>query len=120
MKVYALKSSMDAWALSLMPEDRNVVDVLERGLKDGSIRIPGADSAASDGFSQVGTVTQYLNAFGVTVADRIRNQFDPLFDPASQPLSEEIIAVNEYIRSAAGYPLYDAQLAVAESVRRKL
>ena len=120
MKVYALKSSMDAWALSLMPEDRNIVDVLERGLKDGNIRIPGADSAASDGFSQVGTVTQYLNAFGVTVADRIRNQFDPLFDPASQPLSGEIIAVNEYIRSAAGYPLYDAQLAVAESVRRKL
>lgn len=120
MKVYALKSSMDAWALSLKPEDKNIVEVLERGLKDGSIRIPGADSSKTDEFSQVGTVTQYLNTFGVTVADRIRNQFDPLFDPASEPLSDEVLAVNEYIRSAAGYPLYDAQLAVAESVRRKL
>ena len=120
MKVYALKSSMDAWALSLKPEDKNIVEVLERGLKDGSIRIPGADSSKTDEFSQVGTVTQYLNTFGVTVADRIRNQFDPLFDPASEPLSDEVLAVNEYIRSAAGYPLYDAQLAVAEAVRRKL
>ncbi len=120
MKVYALKSSMDAWALTLMPDDRNVVKTLEQGLKDGSIQIPGSGSDSSDGFEQVGTVTQYLNTFGVTVADRIRNQFEPLFDPASQPLSEEVLAVNDYIRSAAGYPLYDAQLAVAESVRRKL
>ena len=120
MKVYALKSSMDAWALKLLPDDRNVVEALERGLKDGSIQIPGSGADPSDGFEQVGSVTQYLNTFGVTVADRIRNQFEPLFDPASQPLSDEVLAVNEYIRSAAGYPLYDAQLAVAESVRRKL
>ena len=61
-------------------------------------------------------VTSYLNTFGVTVADRIRNQFLPLFDPASEPLSEEVLAINDCIQQRAGYSLYDAQLAVAEAV----
>ncbi|MBP5718179.1 MAG: DEAD/DEAH box helicase family protein, partial [Abditibacteriota bacterium] len=52
--------------------------------------------------------------------ERIRNQFQPLFDPASEPLSPEILAVNSFISAHAGYPLYDAQLAVAESVKRQL
>ena len=47
-------------------------------------------------------------------------QFTPLFDPANEPLSPEILSVNDYIREHAGYPLYDAQLAVAESVKRQL
>ena len=66
------------------------------------------------------TVTGYLNTFGVTVADRIRNQFLPLFDPATEPLSEEILAINDCIQQRAGYSLYDAQLAVAEAVKRQL
>ena len=65
-------------------------------------------------------VTGYLNTFGVTVADRIRNQFQPLFDPASEPLSEEVLAINDYIRQEAGYSLFDAQLAVVEAVKRQL
>ena len=56
----------------------------------------------------------------MTVAKRIRGQFQPLFDPASEPLSPEILAINDYIRSHAGYSLYDAQLAVAEAVKRQL
>lgn len=64
-------------------------------------------------------MTSYLNTFGVTVADRIRSQFVPKFDPASEPLSEEILEVNDYIHEKAGYSLYDAQLAVAEAVKRR-
>ncbi len=56
----------------------------------------------------------------MTVAQRIRNQFLPLFDPAVEPLSPEILLINEYIREKAGYSLYDAQMAVAESVKRQL
>ncbi len=66
------------------------------------------------------SVTGYLNAFGVTVAERIRNQFRPLFDPAAEQLSPEIFGINDHIRTHAGYSLYPAQLAVAESVKRKL
>ncbi len=120
LNVSTLYEKLDAWTLELLPEDKNVVDVLEQGLKEGKITIPGADPAKPDGFDRVTGVTSYLNTFGVTVAERIRNQFVPLFDPASEPLSEEVLAVNDYIQEQAGYSLYDAQLAVAETVKRQL
>ena len=120
MKVLSFTERMEAWSLTLLPGDRNVTDVLEQGLKDGRITIPGAVPDAADGFAEVNSVTSYLNTFGVTVADRIRSQFVPKFDPASEPLSEEILEVNDYIHEKAGYSLYDAQLAVAEAVKRQL
>ena len=120
LEVISLKEKMDAWVLDLKPEDRNVVEVLESGLKAGIIQIPGALPGAPDGFDGVENVTGYLNTFGVTVADRIRNQFMPLFDPANEPLSTEVLAINDCIMSRAGYSLYDAQLAVAEAVKRQL
>ena len=120
MKVFALHEKLDAWLLELLPDDRNVVDVLEQGLKEGKIMIPGAVADKPDGFRDVTGVTSYLNTFGVDVAERIRNQFIPLFDPAAEPLSEEILTINDYIQQQAGYSLYDAQLAVAETVKRQL
>ena len=120
MKVLSFTERMEAWSLTLLPEDRNVTDILEQGLKDRRITIPGAVPDAADGFAEVNSVTGYLNAFGVTVADRIRSQFVPKFDPASEPLSEEILEVNDYIHEKAGYSLYDAQLAVTEAVKRQL
>ena len=120
LEVVSLKEKLDAWVLDLKPEDKNVVDVLEAGLKDGSIQIPGAVPSKPDGFDGVENVTGYLNTFGVTVADRIRHQFMPLFDPANEPLSNEVLAINECIMNRAGYSLYDAQLAVAEAVKRQL
>ena len=52
--------------------------------------------------------------------ERIRNQFQPLFDPAAEQLSPEILRINDFIHAHAGYSLRPAQLAVAESVKRKL
>lgn len=104
MKVLSFTERMEAWSLTLLPEDRNVTDILEQGLKDGRITIPGAVPDAADGFAEVNGVTSYLNTFGVTVADRIRSQFVPKFDPASEPLSEEILEVNDYIHEKPGIP----------------
>ena len=120
LEVFSLTEKLDAWVLELRPNDENVVEILERGLECGAISIPGASPDQPDGFEGVENITGYLNTFGVTVADRIRDQFTPLFDPASEPLSEEVLAVNDYIQQKAGYSLYDAQLAVAEAVKRQL
>ena len=120
LEVVSQTERIDAWVLNLKPEDKNVVEVLEEGLRTGDIQIPGAVPGAPDGFDGVDNVTGYLNTFGVTVADRIRNQFMPLFDPASEPLSDEVLSINDYIIQHAGYSLYDAQLAVAEAVKRQL
>lgn len=120
LEVISLKERIDAWVLDLKPQDQNVVEVLERGLQSGDIQIPGAVPNMPDGFENVENVTGYLNTFGVTVADRIRSQFMPLFDPAKEPLSDEVLAINDCIMSRVGYSLYDAQLAVAEAVKRQL
>ena len=119
LTVVSIREKLDAWVLSCEQGDANIISVVEDGLKSGAIRIPGAVKDPN-GFDSVDNVTGYLNTFGVTVAERIRNQFEPLFDPAAEPLSPDILTINDYIREHAGYPLYDAQLAVAESVKRQL
>ncbi len=120
MEVLSLTEKLSAWALDLLQEDRNVVKILEDGLRSGAITVPGGTADTADGFEDVKGVTDYLNTFGVTVAERIRTQFQPLFDPAAEPLSDEVLAINAFIEEHAGYSLYDPQLAVAEAVKRQL
>lgn len=119
LRVISIRERLEAWLLLCKKDDANIVKILEDGLKSGAIRIPGTVQNLN-GFDSVHSVTSYLSAFGVTVAERIREQFQPLFDPAAEQLSPEILCINDYIRAHAGYSLYPAQLAVAESVKRKL
>ena len=117
--VVSIREKLDAWVMQCESEDKNIISVVEDGLAAGVIRIPG-EVKNPDGFDGVKNVTGYLNTFGVTVAQRIRKQFQPLFDPATDPLSQEVLVINDYVRRRAGYPLYDPQLAVAEAVKRQL
>ena len=119
LRVISILERLEAWLLLCKKDDANIVKVLEDGLKTGAIHIPGAVQNPN-GFESVHSVTSYLYAFGVTVAERIRNQFQPLFDPAAEQLSPEILRINDFIHAHAGYSLRPAQLAVAESVKRKL
>ena len=110
----------EAWQLTCTPEDRNIADVVISGLKSGAIRIPGTQDGQTDAFREIGGVASYLNTFGSVIAARIRGQFDPLYDPAAEPLSEAVLELNRYVEQTAGYPLYGAQLAAAEALRRRL
>lgn len=119
LTVVSLRENPEAWVMRCLGDDSDVVSVVEDGLASGAIEIPNARKE-TNGFKGIETVTDYLNAFGVTVAKRIRSQFRPVFDPSSQPLSPDVLAVNDYIREHAGYSLYNAQLAVTEAVKRRL
>lgn len=110
----------EAWQLTCTPEDQNIADVVTSGLKSGAIHIPGTQDGQTDAFREIGGVASYLNAFGSVIAARIRGQFDPLYDPATEPLSEAVLELNRYVEQTAGYPLYGAQLAAAEALRRRL
>ena len=120
LDVLSCSMKFDAWALTCSQDDKNIGKVLEDGLKSGAISIPGSENTDNSVFKRVGTVTQYLKEFGVTLAEKIKSRFLPLFDPASERLSPEILAVNANIKKNAGYPLYDAQLAAAEALKRKI
>lgn len=82
LTVLSLHEQFDAWRLSCTADDGNIIKVVEDGLKSGAIEIPGATPDSSAVFDGINTVSQYLQAFGVTIADRIKSQFVPLFDPA--------------------------------------
>ena len=101
LRVKSISRKMEAWLLRCEEKDKNIVAVLESGLKSGAIAIPGAVPGPSP-LDKLESVTDYLNTFGVTVAERIKNLFVPLFDPSKEPLSPEVLAVNQYIPYAAG------------------
>ena len=117
LRVISDTEQFDAWILNMSASVSNIISVVNDGLRSGRISIPGA---ADSDFPDVRGVTQYLNKFGVQIAERIKGQFSPLFDPATKTLSPEVPAVNDYIKKMAGYSLYDAQLATAESLKRRL
>lgn len=120
LSVWACSDKFDVWALSCTKNDKNLTDVLESGLYGGKIEIPGSENTDADTFDGITGVTAYLQEFGVTMANKIKTRFHPLFDPAVEKLSEEILTVNANIMKRTGYSLYDAQLACAEALKRKI
>jgi len=119
LTVWSCSQKFDAWALRCSKDDCNVADVLEKGLKSGAIRIPGSENADNSVFERVTSVTQYLKEFGVSMANKIKARFNPLFDPAVERLSDEVTSTNANVVNYAGYSLYDAQLACVEALKRK-
>ena len=117
LEVISSTEEFDAWVLHMSSEETNIINVVNDGLHNGHISIPGANG---NEFPEISGVTGYLNAFGVQIAERIRGQFNPLFDPATEALSPEVLAVNKFIKANAGYSLFDAQLAASEAIKRRL
>lgn len=117
LQVISNRENFDVWLLKLTANEKNIIRVVNDGLKSGSISILNSNRKP---FPAIRSVTQYLNTFGVLIAERIKNQFQPLFNPATEKVSPEILAVNENIKNNVGYSLYDAQLAVCEAHKRCL
>jgi superfamily II DNA or RNA helicase len=118
LRVLSLREKFDAWVLTGTQDDKPLIAVIDDGLKSGTIGILGA--VVSDDFDEITGVSDYLKTFGVTVANRIKNLFRPLFDPAAETLSQEVTDINSYMQSQTGYSLYDAQLGVSEAIKRQL
>lgn len=118
LEVLSVGRRFDAYMLEVSREEKEVEAVINEGLKTGAIAIPNA--AAGADFREVNTVSQYLNKFGVTIADRIKNLFHPMFDPAHEDICKSLKEINANLKQNVGYSLYPAQLAVAEAVKRRL
>lgn len=119
-RVYTTGEPFAIWRLTCTPDDQNIADVLTAGLKSGAIHIPGTRPGQPDAFTEINGVAGYLRAFGSVIASRIRGQFQPLYDPAQEPLSEGVLGLDQFVAQTAGYHLYGAQLAAAEALRRRL
>lgn len=119
LEMVSSHAQFDVWKLRLSKDERNIIEIVEHGLKTEQISIPG-ECTEADAFADVTSVSAYLNRFGKSIAGKIQGQFTPLFDPSKESVSQEILEVNAYIQKQAGYGLYDAQLAVSEAIKRSL
>lgn len=119
LEVLSIAQRFDAYMLRMRNDEKEVIDIVNRGLASGAISIPNANTEA-DSFKNINSVSQYLNEYGTVVAERIKDSFNPLYDPATEDICEKLKEVNQNLRSHTGYELYPAQLAVAEAVKRRL
>ena len=118
LEVLSASVHFDAYMLEVRNDENEMEGIVNRGLKSGKISIPNADN--SGGFENIKTVSQYLNMYGITIANRIRNSFNPLFDPSTEQICDRLKRINGNLKKNVGYTLYPAQLAVAEAVKRRL
>lgn len=106
--------------MSVSKDESEIVQVLEDGLKDGCIAIPGSSPGQEDVFRHIPSFTAYLREFGDKIAGRIKDCFPPRFNPAEEAVSPPVQEVNRYVLAHAGYSLFDAQLGAAEALKRQL
>ena len=118
LEVLSASVYFDAYMLEVRNDEKEMEDVVNFGLKQGKISIPGA--VKNSGFENIATVSQYLNKYGITIANRIRQSFNPLFDPVAESICDQLKRINGNLKKNVGYTLYSAQLAVAEALKRRL
>ena len=118
LEVLSASVHFDAYMLEVRNDEKEIEQIVNDGLKTGQITIPNA--VKGTGFENIKTVSQYLNKYGITIANRIRESFNPLFDPASEYICDRLKRINGNLKKNVGYTLYPAQLAVAEALKRRL
>lgn len=119
LTVQTLGKELTAWQLSVSNEETELIEILETGLRQKRVQIPGRMKAVSL-FLEIKSFTEYLKNFGTQIAKRIQNTFHPLFDPTNDLISERIKEANRFVMSHAGYSLFDAQLSASEALKRQL
>ena len=120
LKVYCPGRKFQCWHMSVSKDESEIAQILEDGLKDGSIAIPGSSPGQEDVFRHIASFTAYLREFGDKIAGRIKDCFPPRFNPAEEAVSPPVQEVNRYVVTHAGYSLFDAQLGAAEALKRQL
>ncbi|MCR4719018.1 MAG: DEAD/DEAH box helicase family protein [Firmicutes bacterium] len=118
LEVLSACDRYDAYMLQLSKDEHEMEKIVNDGLKNGDISIPNAKQGSD--FSEIQTVSGYLNKYGVTIANRIKNSFNPLFEPANEAICDRLKRINGHLKKSVGYSLYPAQLAVCEAVKRRL
>lgn len=119
LEVFSREQSFDVYMLCMKNDESDVIEIVNRGLRQGEISIPNSH-LSQDNFDNINSVSQYLNKYGTVIAERIKGSFLPLYDPANEDVCDSLKRINAHLKNHTGYELYSAQLAVAESVKRRL
>lgn len=120
LQVYCIGRRFQGWHMNVSANEAELVAVLEDGLKERRIAIPGTTNTTQHDIGQLHTFTGYLQEFGTMIADRIKECFPPRYNPAEEPICQALSEVNQFVIDHAGYSLFDAQLGAAEALKRQL
>lgn len=120
LRVCCIGRKFEGWHMCVSKEESEIAAVLEDGLKTGKIAIPGGDPQTEQIFSDINSFTEYLHEFGAKIADRIKRCFPPVYNPAEESVSEQLLEVNRCVIEKVNYSLFDAQLGAAEALNRQL
>lgn len=119
LHVLSGNDGFSAWKVSVFPEEKEVMEILDRGIKSGRITIPKLNDI-SEPFPELRGFLDYLKRFGTDLAGKIETSFQPLFDPGKEPVSKGVEESAHFVKERTGYDLYPAQLAAAEGLKRSL
>lgn len=120
LSIISTHEKLDAWCLMLDEDEKVLAKIVEEGLSTGGIVIPGAVAQHKGSFREIDGVMDYLEAFGVLIAEKIKSSFKPLYDPSEEAVSGKILEADNYLFANKRIRLYPAQKAVAEGTKRKL
>lgn len=96
-----------------------IIEILSKGIKDGDIQV-SETKEVSEEIKSVTGLDSYLNSYKEVLAEKIKDNFVPMFNPETDTYSEELNNLTDYIDYIGGLDLYDAQRGVIETTARTL
>lgn len=95
-------------------------DIVTRGLKDNHISIDGTSDNVRSKVEDINTIDEYIDNFGQILCDKVTNNFNPLFNPASEELSQEIKDRTSIAAAHSNIFSYTAQENAEEAITRSM
>lgn len=92
---------------------------ISRGLAEGSISINGSN-AVSDAFTDVGTLTEYLEKFSDKLIKKTADNFTPLFNPKTEKFTRNAEDYFSFCNQIGKINLFNAQKNVINAVSKAL
>lgn len=95
-------------------------DIVTRGLKDNHISIDGTSDNVRSKVEDINTIDEYIDNFGQILCDKVTNNFNPLFNPANEELSQEIKDRTSIAAAHSNIFSYTAQENAEEAITRSM
>lgn len=95
-------------------------DIVTRGLKDNHISIDGTSDSVRSKVEDINTIDEYIDNFGQILCDKVTNNFNPLFNPANEELSQEIKDRTSIAAAHSNIFSYTAQENAEEAITRSM
>ena len=106
--------------LEIVFNSKTFKDIVTQGLKDNHISIDGTSDSVRSKVEDINTIDEYIDNFGQILCDKVTNNFNPLFNPANEELSQEIKDRTAIAAAHSNIFSYTAQENAEEAITRSM